>query len=237
MCGILSARPLAVGPEEAIPEREAEAEVVVEIVLVDGVMDEVHRGRHEEAAQDAVGPGRETEIGVGEKRRGVEEDLEDEHPEGGNAEKRDRGELDEGREDELARMETDPARDVELRIRVMHPVEAPEPAPTVEETVLAVDREVEPRDAERHRPGDTESEKREKPPVPARGPENEAKRHEKTGRHGRQHRERDVRRARASPVRARRHETLEEKPEREDAEKEDETKEKDAPVDHARTGG
>ena len=94
---------------------------------------------------------RNAHVAVVEHRRGIEQHLEDQHGHGRRAERRDDGELDPHREQDLDRVEARSGRDVELEVGMMHAVQPPQRRHGMEQHVLQVDREIERNDGQQNR--------------------------------------------------------------------------------------
>ena len=141
-----------VSAEQAIPPGQVEAEIAIGLLPVDRVVNAMHLGRHDDEAQHAIKPRRQADIAVVEHGRGVEQHLEDQHGQRRRAEHQDGGELDDHREDNLARMEAQPGGDIEFQIRVVHTMQPPQQRHGMKDHMLTVDRQIE----QEHRDGDRE---------------------------------------------------------------------------------
>lgn len=78
-----------------------------------------------------------------EQRGGVQDHLEEQHRDGGRAERRDHRQLDAHRDQDLDRMEPQADCGVKIKIGVVHPVQPPEPRHRMEHHMLKVDRQIE----------------------------------------------------------------------------------------------
>ena len=143
---------VTVGAEQAIPPGDIEAVVAFGFAPIDRVVHAMHIRRDDKKAQHSIDLNRQTDIPVVEHGCSVEHDLEDHHCDGGSAEHENGGKLDQHRDYNFARMKTQPRRNVEFQIRVMHPMQPPEERNSVEQQVLAVDRQIE----QKHRTRDCE---------------------------------------------------------------------------------
>ena len=96
-------------------------------------------------------PSRQADVPVAEHRGPVQQDLEDEDRQGGNAEGRHRRKFDQRGEVDLQGVKAQPRGDVDVEIGVVHAVEAPEEREHVEHHVLEVDDQIEEQDADQDR--------------------------------------------------------------------------------------
>jgi len=102
----------------------------------------VHVGRDQQHAQCAFETCREAKIGVREQAEQCEADLERQHGDPRRAEQHDHRELEQLRQQYLARVETQAGGHVELDVAVMNPMQRPQPGNFVQRTVLRVQRQV-----------------------------------------------------------------------------------------------
>jgi hypothetical protein len=166
----------SIGTEESIPPGQVEAEVAVALVDFDRVMHSMHIGGNEDPPKPAVDADREADVAVIEHRSRVEQDREDEDRGGWRAKGRDDRELDDDREDNLKRMRADSGSQVEVLIRVMDHVEAPEGWDRVEHHVLKIDGEIQENHGHDDGEGKGETDPLEEPPTPALGEKSETHR-------------------------------------------------------------
>jgi len=116
----------------------------------------VHVGRDHEEAQNPIKRTRQVDVCVVEERSGVQDHLEEQHRNRRWPECRNDGELDSHRHQDLHGVEPQAGRRVEIKIRVVHPVQPPERGHGVKHHVLKVDREIQ----DQHRDHDGEPDRR-----------------------------------------------------------------------------
>ena len=103
----------------------------------------MHLRRHQHPAQPAVDGLAQPQIGVIEHRGSVQQHLEHQHRGRRRPEHRDGRELDQHRQQDLDRMKARAGGDVDVRVGVMHPVQAPQQRHRVEHDMLQIDGKVE----------------------------------------------------------------------------------------------
>ena len=115
------------------------------------MVDAVHIGGDDEQPEQAVEPHPQADVPMAEHRGPVQQDLEDDNRQGGNAEGRHRRKFDQRGEEDLQGVKPQPRGDVYVEIGVVHTVEAPEEGERVKQHMLEVDDQVEQQDADQDR--------------------------------------------------------------------------------------
>ena len=105
-------------------------------------MNPVHVRRHHNQPQHTVDAFGNSNVGMVEHRRGVQDHLEDQHRDGRRPQCGDHGELDAHRQQDFNRMEPEAGGNVELKIGMMHAMEAPERRHRMEHHMLEIDSEI-----------------------------------------------------------------------------------------------
>lgn len=137
-----------IGFEEAIPERKAEAIIGIGFVGMDGVVNAVHIGSDDDAAQDGIQALRQGDIGVVEHSGTIEENLKGEDGDGWQPEGQDEGDFEQKAENDFDRMEADSCGHVDIAIAVVNAMNAPQYGDLVTRDMLSVDSEVEQDDGD-----------------------------------------------------------------------------------------
>src|SRR5262245_18906404 len=140
---------IAIGPEQAVPPRQVEAEVAVGLAGNDGVVHAMHIRRYDDPAQYPIEPDRDAHVAMVEHRGGIEQHLEGEHGDGRDSQRGHYPELDAHGQEYLDWMEARSRRHVDVQVRMMHAVEPPEGRDGMEQHVLEVDGKIQGRDGQR----------------------------------------------------------------------------------------
>src|SRR5690606_14058000 len=131
-----------IGAEKPVPERKAEAEILMMLVGIHRMMHAVHVGCHDEAPQQLVRALAKPQLGVIENRRGIEKNLKQDDGGYRRAKKRDGGHLDSHADESFERMETDACCCIDMGVGVMNTVHSPEQAGFVKENMLPINEKV-----------------------------------------------------------------------------------------------
>lgn len=140
----------AIGAANPIPPGKVEAEVTVGFADKDRMVDAVHvRGNHNQA-QQTIQRSRKFDVAVVEHGTGIQHHLKGEHSLCRCTQKNDRRHFYQHRDDDFQRMKAIAAGDVQIKVGMVHPVQAPQKRGMVEQAVLKIDDEIENDDAEQN---------------------------------------------------------------------------------------
>ena len=138
----------AIGAAETVPPGEIEAEVAVGLAGDDRMMDPVHVRRHQDQPQEPVCHFRHPDVAVIELGCRIQHNLEDDDRHCRRPDQDHCRQLDADGNDDLDGMETVTGGDVDIEVRVVHAVEAPEDREEMEQHVLKVNDEIEGHDSQ-----------------------------------------------------------------------------------------
>lgn len=163
--------------EQSIPPGQIKPEICIRFPRTGRMVNPVQIASHDHPPKDAIDGRRYANVAVIEHGSGIEQHLEGHDGLGRGAQDRNRGKLDEHRQDHLNRMKPEAGRDVAIHVRMVHHVEAPEERHGVEHDVLQIERDIQrddPQEPSRSRsakPNDSESpSSAPSPEVPRRPP-------------------------------------------------------------------
>jgi len=145
---------------QRVPPREHDGPVAVRFGLERRVVDAVHAWCDDDRGERAVERRRQPPVAVVERGRGLEHHLEDQHERDRRSDRRHLRGAPRARERELAGVEAQRRRHVEIEIGVVHEVKAPEHRHAMVEAMPDVHRVV-----EQQQPGHPGNERRRRQPV------------------------------------------------------------------------
>ena len=137
------ARLRPIGPENPVPPRKIESEIGIGFVALDRVMHAMHIRRYDEPPKPTIHMLRNRDVAVIEHRGRIQNHFKCNHSGNGCAKCGDGGDFYQCRDKYLQRMKTRAGGEIEIEVRVMHPMKPPQKRDRVKHHVLEVDDHVE----------------------------------------------------------------------------------------------
>ena len=133
----------AIGSADVIPPGQIEAEITVGFPYNCGMMNPVHIGSHQEKTQPPIQYGGKFDVAVVEQGTCVQGYFKDQYSQCGSTKNDNRRHFDARGYGDFQRMETGAAGDIQIQVRVVHAVQAPQERVVVKQEVLKIDDEIE----------------------------------------------------------------------------------------------